>query len=136
MKNIEQIKKLSTTAAKLRSLWDRYTAAISAPSCGKHGFGFNRDSGFSVTGAMQASLDAYTGQHGSSSCYTFDNIPLELAQELFTKALNKHTHLLLDTMAEIAELEASKLVSSAKAELAELEKSIEAATKPESEPAT
>lgn len=136
MKNLEQIKKLSIVAAKLKSLWNRYIAAIGNPLCDKHNFGFNVDTRFSMTGTMTVSLDAYTGNYGSSSCYVFDNIPQDIAQALFTKAINKHAQLLLDTMAEIAELEASKLVSSAKAELAELEKSIEAATKPESEPAT
>ena len=114
--NIDLLRTHLTNANNLKTLIEKFNNKIKESSIDKYGLKFNYDNRFSVFD-VRANLCCYYGYYGDSSCSTFTRIDDKLAQKYFDYAINKHKDLILQTMGEAAEIEASKLEEAAKAEL-------------------
>ena len=118
MKNLQKAKSLLDNGEKLKTLESEYKESIKNSSTDKYGFCFKSIARTSVF-SSNVSLEAYTGQYGDSSVYTYGgfNLNSEDAQKAFLGALNKHRDLILQTMGDMAKAEAFKLKDAAQAEI-------------------
>lgn len=117
MKEVLKVKQMLQTAKEAETVIDRYKNATSAPSCDKHGLGFNLDSRFS-SAKVTLSIDSWTGYYGNSGCGTFFTIT---DREVFEKHLlkvlkSKFQAIILETSKSIKE-EASQMKEKALKEL-------------------
>ncbi len=117
---IDEIRTAKRTSKALREIRPRFLEKIKDSSCDKHGMAFGGDDRFSVF-KVAVFLDCHTGYYGNSSCSTMASVDTPTATRLLNKALNKHMVLILETMADFADSEASSLTADAEKELAEMQ---------------
>jgi hypothetical protein len=123
---IDSIRAFKRASDTLKNLRAKYLEAIKKEHCDKYAMKFGGDDRFSVF-KCTVFLDCHTGYYGNSSCSSLGSVDSALAPKLLNAALNKHMNLILSTMAEIAEEQASKLTEKAEAEIAELQALIDSA---------
>ena len=121
--NIEKVKALRGFAQSLRGAVDRWREKYSdTRHYDKQGFGFiYKDSrGLAAFVVPEIAFEAYVGTYGCSSVGRRWNVDSDLARTYFAKALNQHKQAIFDSMAALAENDATLLTGAAKAELEQL----------------
>jgi hypothetical protein len=129
--NIDRVKALRGFAANLRGAVDRWAEKYAdRQHCDKQGFGFIYDDarGCSAFSVPKVAFEAYTGTYGCSSVGRSWSVDGELAKLYFCKALNQHKQAIFDSMAALAEKDASNLKDAASAELDALRRLLAEAT--------
>tara|TARA_B100000678_G_scaffold281846_1_gene280126 strand:+ start:580 stop:1020 length:441 start_codon:yes stop_codon:yes gene_type:complete len=125
-----EIQNLRAMAKGLRgaSVWwsEKYA---SDPHCDKKHFGFRPGAADRGLAAFTATvnLEAYAGYYGSSSVSRVLSLDDKLIGRYFAAALNQHRQAIFDTIAELAENDASKLVAEAREELSRITDMLEEA---------
>lgn len=120
---IAEVKNLRQFAASLRGAVARHAEKYSNRThYDKQNFAFVpfTDRGGTAFSA-NVSFEAYVGVYGNSSVSSAWNLNSDLAKRYFHRALNAHKQTIFDTMAALAEADASAGVKDAEAELAALE---------------
>lgn len=91
------------TSDRIKKLWPEFLQTTSAHSCDKHGFGFQKDSRFSIF-QCDLSLDTWTGYFGNSGCSTFGSVGnKDLFKEYFIKWMNSNLSRMFKEIADAIE---------------------------------
>lgn len=95
----------------------------------KQGFGFTRHERTGGFKLPALNFEAYVGTYGCSSVGTAWSVPQEVIDRFIVEALNLHKQTIFDTIADLAEAEASTLVEKARADLAAMSAMLDDAEK-------
>jgi hypothetical protein len=111
----DKITKLKSHAKSLSGFYERYAKLSAETKNDKMGEGFNLDDRFTSFSA-KLSFTTWLGTYGNSSCSTLMGLDPDIGRDYLVKAANVHRKLILQTMAELMDADALKLVTEAKAE--------------------
>lgn len=127
MDNFNKISKLQANAREFETFWDRYKKHTSDPAVDKHGAQFGGDQRFQNF-KVSTFFESHSGVYGNSSCGTFGRFDDGLAQEYMVRAMNSMREALFAKVAELMKKDAAALVDKARAEVAAMNKKLDAVT--------